>query len=299
MTQSPRVVPQPVQPDAEPSGGSSALAVIALVLAIIPPTALVGLILAIVALATGGSGSPRRGRKLAIAAIPVAIVSMVLAVIGTAVLLMTGIVQSRGQVANVLTRGQIKAIANACEAYNIDFQAYPGVVTDPPDHFGMPNKVSGSQNLRLSLLGCSRSGNALTREYAGPAASDMDAYANPGTRKYDPHYTVAGKELVPHSQAAVDADPSYDGLTEVFVDYRYSKPRPILYYRAQPRYEGTSLFEFDDNAVYCDPGRGETSTAFAAFLRARSISADVRFLLISAGPDRIYFTEDDITNLDP
>lgn len=189
----------------------------------------------------------------------------------------------------------VRNIANACETYFVDFQAYPGVLSDAPDNpDGRPSKVSGSQDLRLGLLGCSRSGRELTRKYQGPA-EDMDKYGDADVRIYEAHYAAGNRELVPHRRVAVDTDPDYDGDIEVFVDYRYRNPRPILYYRARPRYEGTSLFEFDDNAVYCDPARGETAEAFSKFLSSISRQTGTGFLLISAGPDRIYFTEDDIT----
>lgn len=213
-------------------------------------------------------------------------------------LLMPAILKA-GQVARkIATEAQVKAIANSCEAYYMDFQAYPGVISNTPDNSGgSPSKITGSQNLRLSLIGCSRSGSSLTRQYQGPA-DDMDSYSSSAVRKYEAHYTAGTRELASHGSISLkNGDSSYNGNIEMFVDYRLTPTRPILYYRARPRYANDQLFEFDDNEEYCLAGKGENSAAFGNMLGGTARPATTGFLLISAGADRIFFTDDDITNI--
>ncbi len=193
---------------------------------------------------------------------------------------------------------QLAALANACNAYFQIFNGYPGVVENPPITAHKPTRLSGCQNLRLALFGCARLNNTYEPRYRGPA-EDIDHYDSRMVRKYEPFYNPNKDELVKHTDVAGrDAEQDADyGWVEVVVDAPMSPPRPVLYYRALPRTASTAPYQFNDNAVYCDAAKGETEERFEAVYAARARKARVGFLLISAGPDRVFFTADDITNL--
>jgi len=212
-------------------------------------------------------------------------------------LLMPAILRARQFILKVMTRGLVTRVANACEQYATVFESrYPGIISNPPTDAGVtsPARLSGSQNLRLSLLGCSRDDTTLSPEYQGPVTQglidDYDDIDEPLPR--DVFFTASKGEQVkwPHD----DAD--YDDDIEVIVDNRLSPARPILYFRALPQYvtEDDELFQLDDNEVYYDSNEEDGWTDFLTGSR-RKIGA--KFLVISAGSDRKYFTDDDITNI--
>ncbi len=271
---------------------TSGLAIAALVLCIIPFTFVIGIILAVVALVRLSSRRTEKGVGLAVAGLCIGVglwgvVSAILFVIlGT---------YGKTAVESVLVTGRVNALANACEAYHTDFDAYPTILDDPPNIPGSARRLSGCQNLRLALLGCARQGQTYLPRTDGPA-DDIDHYEISRTR--EPFFTYKPGELVSHDQV-FRRDRSQDaayGTIDVFVDH-YDPPRPILYYRALPRYINPKLYEFDDNAVYCDPAKGETEARFWSVVGDTERKVQPGFILISAGPDRIYFTDDDITNL--
>ncbi|MCG3178655.1 MAG: hypothetical protein BIFFINMI_00983 [Phycisphaerae bacterium] len=208
-------------------------------------------------------------------------------------LLMPAILKARETVLALLTQGQIKKLSDACEQYHTIFEFYPGVVHDPPDATPntSPSKLSGTQSLRLSLAGCSRSGTTLTREYQGPA-ENMDSYSSSSVRKYDV-YTGDKKELLKYTHGGN----GYSDNIEVYEDWRMAPPRPILYFRALHTYETTALYESDDNAVYYDASHNEDDSHFTSYWTTARVKATLGYILVSAGPDRVYFTSDDITNL--
>ncbi len=88
----------------------------------------------------------------------------------------------------------------------------------------------------------------------------------------------------------------YDNSIEVYTDYRFSPPRPILYFRALPRYVSTGLYESDDNEVYYAKS-GENETAFNTHLSGARKRSTTGYFILSAGPDRTFFTGDDIDNV--
>jgi len=226
---------------------------------------------------------PRRAFTLIELLVVISILTLLLT------LLMPAVLKARQVMNRLAVKAQVSSIGKACDTYYTYFNAYPGAIADPPDPpaGGSPPKVSGSQNLRLSLLGCSKSGNDLTREYQGPA-KDMKDYTN--SRRYK-IYTHRKSELV-----AWDHGGDYRDNIEIYVDYRLSPPRPILYFRALPQYVNVDLYEFDDNQVYCTK-TGENSTAFDDYFTERKRASTPGYLLLSAGPDRTFFNQDDIDNV--
>jgi len=70
----------------------------------------------------------------------------------------------------------------------------------------------------------------------------------------------------------------------------------ICYYVPRPDKEGVDRFVEADNAVYTDRAKGGNFRVFIAERCMKGGSHIPDFLLISPGPDRKYFTDDDITN---
>jgi len=70
----------------------------------------------------------------------------------------------------------------------------------------------------------------------------------------------------------------------------------ICYYVRRPDKEGLDRFVEADNAVYTDRAKGGDFRAFIAERCMKGGNYIHDFLLISPGPDRKYFTDDDITN---
>jgi len=213
-------------------------------------------------------------------------------------LLLPAVLRARLVVLGVLTKGRVSALGNACEAYYTDYNAYPTIIDNPPltgtGH--SPSKLSGCQNLRLALLGCARSGKTYSQRFNGPA-DDIDHYAT--SRQREPYFTAKADELVPHNQVyelSTGQDGAYRDI-QVVVDQYFTPPRPLLYYRAQPRYITVDLYEFDDNDVYCNSNDGETATAWKNRISTTAKKGQAGYFIIDAGEDRVFFNSDDITNI--
>jgi len=212
-------------------------------------------------------------------------------------LLLPAVLRARLLVLGILTQGQVTSLANACNAYYTIFEGYPGVFANPPATGGS-SKVSGAQNLRLSLLGCSRNGQTYNRQYRGPA-NDMDTYGASLTHKHE-IYDPRPEELLMHT-SVLDRDSSQDGsyvTAEVFVDFRLTPAKALLYYRALPRQVDDHYFQFNDNSVYCVKS-GETTDAsgWIDTFTGSAIRSHGGFIIVSAGVDRQYFTSDDYANV--
>ncbi len=213
-------------------------------------------------------------------------------------ILMPAVLKARITVMVVMVRGQVSAMSSSCDAYYTYYKAYPGVIADPPDHSGSPGDISGAQNLRLSLLGAKISGSTITEQYQGPA-KDAKSYDS-GSRIYEAFYTPSDNELKSHGSLSSSFKASggdYDDSIEIFVDHRLSPPLPLLYFRQRPTYGGNDPFEADDNEAYytsttLSGGSAPSDSALSA------MAAETKgFYIVSAGPDRTYFTSDDITNM--
>ncbi len=228
------------------------------------------------------------GRKRGFTLIELLVVITILVMLMT--LLLPAVLKARLVVMGVLTQGRVSALANACEAYHTDYDSYPTIIDDPP---GTSQKLTGSQNLRLALLGCARVAGRYEERFNGPA-DDIDNYGT--SRQREPFFTAKQGELRPHDQVLPkpSGGTAY-GSIQVVVDQYFSPERPLLYYRAQPRYVNPQIYEFDDNSVYCDP-TSETESKWKSMLGDTEKKGQAGFFIVNAGADRIFFTSDDITN---
>jgi prepilin-type N-terminal cleavage/methylation domain-containing protein len=243
-----------------------------------------------------------RNRKQGFTLIELLVVITILMMLMT--LLLPAIFKARTWVTGMMVKGRITGLRNSCDSYFQIFNAYPGVVSELTNTRGTPSKLTGTQNLVLSLFGCSRNNNVYAFEVRGPAA-DIEQYTSPGVRKYEPFFNPKPGELVTQDILA-DVNTKYSGYDSSFrilVDYLLSPPRAILYYRQYPRYEQDKgsdgklkPFKFADNQLYCLDDKAEDATAFDKALKAVEKSTP-GFLLISAGPNRVYdFGPDDFSN---
>ena len=203
------------------------------------------------------------------------------------VVLLPAVLRVQAVVRGIIVRGQITSLANACNQYFTTFNGqYPGVLPDPPDAGG-GRKLSGCQSLRLSLMGCSRTGGVYVGEYRGPA-DFIDRYGQPGVPKHPALYNPRPAELVRHRNVfSVGDDSAYDGDIEVFVDYRLRPARPLLYFRQRAGHAVGGPFELDDNSIYLTGADGG-GREFDARYNARGPKDSPGFLILSAGPDRAY-----------
>ncbi|MDD4890086.1 MAG: type II secretion system protein [Phycisphaerae bacterium] len=249
-----------------------------------------------------------------------------LVVMAILVLLMTvlfpAIAKAKEAVKRAQVKGQMGALVKACTAYQLIFDNQaPGVVDDPP--IGGSQKISGAQNLTLSLMGCTLDGGSYSPRTDGPFDSITDSTSQHHPAFYNPKmgFTKDGRyypgEYVPHSKVATRntgkdsggniIDSGYAPDVGVIVDYAYSPAaRPFLYYRIRTTLSGEFPFAFKANEVYClstekqaqqagtYPYYWDTVDELGSYIGggARAFG----FAIISAGPDRQYFTSDDIVS---
>ncbi len=168
----------------------------------------------------------------------------------------------------VKSRFRIYELDDGCQQYKQDNEHYPGQMK--PDEIGSDaGKLTGSQILARAMF--------------TKVASDGEIVK--GVSNYA-HY---------RDSVLIDADKR----EEVLSDEYPSNELPVCYYLARKDVDGVLQFIEADNSAHTDPHKGGDFQAFVrSFERPRQDAncQEDRFLLISAGPDRMYFTEDDITN---
>lgn len=90
-----------------------------------------------------------------------------------------------------------------------------------------------------------------------------------------------------------------NGRTGVISDGHRDDPMPVLYYPARFGVDGVAQFVEADNAAHTDGHKGGSFREFitdGSFGREDCPYNEGEFLLITAGPDRKYFTWDDYKN---
>jgi len=89
-----------------------------------------------------------------------------------------------------------------------------------------------------------------------------------------------------------------DGTRDNVISDGYPDPMPICYYPARVTERGLKQYVYEDNAVHT---RGREGGEFYEFIRDANRLGEQpykpdAFLLVAPGPDRRYFTDDDLTN---
>ena len=109
--------------------------------------------------------------------------------------------------------------------------------------------------------------------------------------------SIACDRWAVYRNGAFDEDGSETGVPYTPMDMHYDS-MPILYFVSRKESKGAvEQFVEADCRRYLTP-ENVSPAGLHGFLRSQApdIPMDGRFLLISAGPDRIYFTADDVTN---
>ncbi len=222
------------------------------------------------------------------------------------------------------TAAQLNAIRGAIESYFQTFQAYPGPLRDEEMYqqaagaWGIPGvKVTMSENLTLGLVGGLDSATGKYRADQlgmGPARRD-------GTR-YKP-FMENWAEMVSKGQVG-----NFDSAVPEFVDRFTDEALPIVYLRARrgakgiisDQSTGGELYQYDLRQIlpytmgsprHGLKGLGDINSRVQPYqalpyfrnpqipspnnMTGTPRSKDT-FILISAGPDHIYGTNDDITS---
>ena len=235
----------------------------------------------------------------------IAIIALMLTV------MMSAIFQIMAWAKAVPNRVFISRLQIACRNYSKDYNGQAPAVADDPTNTGLtPASISGTQALRLVLVGYSVDNNQITAQSEGTA--DVTTALVGGTAQYTPGVSttlppmtaanywgsirktydlrVGAHEMLPPNQLLWD-NKGPEQTIDVFVDSNFSPVRPILYYRQHTN----GSFSFSDNAVYCTQS-GETAAGWTPYATAAT-NAHENFFLIWCGPDRKFFTADDFASV--
>lgn len=213
---------------------------------------------------------------------------VVISIIGVLAAIMLPALGRVKVVANdVKCRAWVRSLADACCAYKLDTRYYPGQqYTD--QLIGTTNdnsKYTGSQVMAASLFGLT---------YADLDDSDLVQHIADGTvqptGKYKP-YTLGDLAM-------------FNGKSGTVSD-RLSEPRPVLYWPWRLGTNDNSQCKFQDNAVYgvdsftATSFNGSPGAYGSASIMDPKLNQDLplgaqAFILVAAGIDRVYGTEDDI-----
>lgn len=110
-------------------------------------------------------------------------------------------------------------------------------------------------------------------------------------------------KLSTYGYAVTDKFMTFKGVENLIGDSYYKPPMPILYYLARRQGNLQDRFDEADNEAITN---GCTGGEFRSFLSRRENSVegggmsheDKSFMLIAAGKDRLYFTDDDLMIVD-
>ena len=178
------------------------------------------------------------------------------------------------------TDGQIKKIMSAIENYRQAHQSFPG-----PQ--GLTNVTTGTENLVLGLIGANGKGPVVRQGHQQRIA---DPYIQPATGELS-----KGKFQDEQGRTCSDTN-----IPE-FVD-QFNDPLPILYLRARIGiggiYGSGQHYDPAEVAAYVNSDIGGGGHSFSADyfkdLNSNGPRSKDTYILISAGADRKYGTEDDI-----
>lgn len=136
----------------------------------------------------------------------------------------------------------------------------------------------------------------------GMVASELLARAmwTPREEDYLDSDTPDGYPSGVYSGYSEDYEIEYEGVDHLPSDAFGSDPMPILYYPARPGTIGRDAdaqYKYKDNDDITPDAKQSDFYDFITFQNSKPY-APGKFLLISAGVDRRYFTEDDLTNFE-
>jgi len=159
-------------------------------------------------------------------------------------------------------------LADGCEQYRQDNKHYPGQM-NPNAIDSEEGQLTGAQILARAMF----TGTTDTGEDRYPVSE----YVN---------YTKG--DLI-----------DVDGRTGVITNRYSDDNRPVCYYLARIDVDGIAQFVEADNAAHTDPHKGGDFQEFIQSFEYPGGDANAKtrkFLLLAPGPDRLYFTKDDVTN---
>ena len=198
-------------------------------------------------------------------------------------LLLPAVIGAMNNMKRVQAVNQLESISKGVGAYYSIFSCLPGV----PVPWNAAQPMTGAQLLQVALVGY-----ATNNTWPDGVPRQPLHAVHPG--ELVNHASVPLNTSATFTYNGAQVSPNFPGTVPVFVDYMFSNPRPILYYRfyetsahaawgVTPGPDMQAAFNFNDNSVYCMPGE-----QFGNFIGAAAVNAG--YVLISAGPDRQYFT---------
>lgn len=234
----------------------------------------------------GQRGSPRTGRARGFTLIELMVVFMIISLLVTILLpTINSMLASR---ASLRAKTRITRLANGAASYQKEYgfypgQEYPGLVDNAS---AVGTTYSGSQVLAAAMFGYD-----IETEPSG-GSSDNDIEGTP-----EPINKWVSYEAGLLSALGPDADKRPHTISDGFPN-----PMAICYYPSQMT-GGNAVSQFDEeaNSVYTDdPYQGtlasdEFDTRITHSILGGAVNAG-GVLLIAPGPDRLYFTKDDLKN---
>jgi len=232
----------------------------------------------------GQRGLSRAGRGRGFTLIELMVVFMIISLLVT--ILLPTINSMLATRANLRAKNRIALLANGASSYQKEYgfypgQEYPGLV-DNDNATG--TTYSGSQILAAAMFGY----DIETDPSGGSSDNDILGTPEPATKwsSYEPGILATlGPDKRPHTIS--------DG---------FPNPMAICYYPSQMTGgSGLSQFKKIANEVYtADPNQGTgTNDDFTKRITHPRLGGAVNaggVLLIAPGPDRLYFTKDDLKN---
>lgn len=216
------------------------------------------------------SRKARRSSGLAFTLIELLVVISIIALLVG--ILLPSIGMAIKQASDARTSARIAELSGGCNMYRTENGFYPGQQYADQLGSNSSGKFTGSQWLAKSLF------------------SDPDATPTYPHPKYAP--LKADSDLI---------DPKHSGIGAISDRNKAAdKVMPILYYPARVGVSGLGQYQSADNADHVSGNTGPGSKSFNDFIRDERFGSTTTpynpgaFLLIAAGRDRLYFTDDDI-----